>query len=97
MTLARAYREGSRAALARLKLAGPGGADINVQPKGDEVSHGTSRVQYAQRGEGGSAPESAENSEWRADMPAWLWDNFTTYDHIAPGRADGTWGQEVIG
>ena len=38
-----------------------------------------------------------EGSAAAASMPDWLWDNFTTYDRAAPGRADGTWGQEVIG
>lgn len=71
------------------KTAGPAGADIDVQPKGPEWSHGTARTQYPAQAEGSSAA--------REDMPDWLWDNFTTYDDIAPGRADGSYGQEVIG
>lgn len=94
-TLKAAYDQGARAALERLKLAGPAGADIAVQPKGDEWSHGTERVQYAQRD--GQDPNGMPTSEWRADMPDWLWENFTSYDHMAPGRADGSFGQEVIG
>lgn len=89
MTLTASYRAGADAARIALKLAGPMGADIKVQPKGDEVSHGTERVQYAPQPDGTSAA--------RADMPDWLWDNFTSYDQMAPGRADGTFGQEVIG
>jgi hypothetical protein len=65
------------------------GADAGVQPKGDEVSHGTERIPYPAQETGTSAA--------RAGMPDWLWDNFTTYDQIAPGRADGTFGQETIG
>jgi hypothetical protein len=66
------------------------GADAGVQPKGDEVSHGTERVQYTKR-----APSDLALPP--TNMPDWLWNNFTTYDQIAPGRADGTFGQEVIG
>jgi hypothetical protein len=65
------------------------GASIGVQPKGDEVSHGTDRTQYPPQPHGTSAA--------RANMPDWLWDHFTSYDKIAPGRADGSYGQEVIG
>lgn len=89
MTLNAAYQRGATAALERLKLASPMGANIGVQPKGNEWSHGTARTQYPAQAEGTSAA--------RADMPDWLWDNFTTYDQIAPGRADGSYGQEVIG
>ncbi len=94
MTLRTAYAHGVKAAFARFKLAGPAGAEPGVMPKGDEVSHGTERIQYAKRDN-----NTADNdpSAWRADMPDWLWDHFTTYDQIAPGRADGSYGQEVIG
>jgi hypothetical protein len=88
------YQRGARAALERLKLAGPMGAEPGVQPKGPEQSHGTARVQYAKR-TGPANPMG--NAAAPANMPDWLWDNFTTYDQIAPGRADGTFGQEVIG
>lgn len=88
-TLKAAYDQGARAALATLKLAGPMGAEPGVQPKGPEQSHGTARVQYPAQQDGTSAA--------RASMPDWLWDNFTTYDRMAPGRSDGTFGQEVIG
>ena len=84
-----AFWNGMMDAHRRFKLAGPMGADAGVQPKGSEVSHGTARTQYPAQAEGISAA--------RADMPDWLWDNFTSYDQIAPGRADGTFGQEVIG
>jgi hypothetical protein len=65
------------------------GADAGVQPKGVEVSHGTARTPYPAQADGSSAT--------RANMPDWLWDHFTSYDRIAPGRADGSFGQEVIG
>ena len=87
MTLRASYEAGRRAALA--KFAGPMGADVDVQPRGPEVSHGTERAPYPAQEQGTSAA--------RADMPDWLWDHFTSYDRMAPGRADGTFGQEVIG
>jgi hypothetical protein len=95
VTLRETFTAGARAALA--KFAGPMGADVGVMPPGPEQSHGTERIQYAKRDtpDDGAPPDAA--SAWRADMPDWLWDNFTTYDRAAPGRADGTWGQEVIG
>ncbi len=95
MTLRAAYAAGVRAALA--KYAGPMGADVGVQPKGDEVSHGTDRVQYAKRETPSDGAPAMEAGSAVSNMPDWLFDNFTTYDQIAPGRADGTWGQEVIG
>ena len=88
-TLKAAYAQGARAALATLKLGGAMGAEPGVQPKGPEQSHGTESVAYPAQQAGTSAA--------RANMPDWLWDNFTTYDQMAPGRADGTFGQEVIG
>ena len=84
-----AYEHGARAALARLKLSGAMGAEPVVQSKGPEQSHGTALTQYP--------PQRTGTSEDRANMPDWLWDNFTSYDRIAPGRADGSYGQEVIG
>lgn len=87
MTLRAAYHAGARAAFA--KYANAMGAEAGVQPRGDEVSHGTERVPYPAQQEGTSAA--------RANMPDWLWDAFTTYDRMAPGRADGTFGQETIG
>lgn len=90
-----AYNAGVRAALA--KFAGPMGADAGVQPKGDEVSHGTERIPYAKRETPSDGGQGADASAARASMPDWLWDSFTTYDQIAPGRADGSFGQEVIG
>lgn len=65
------------------------GADIAVQPKGSEVSHGTANIAYP--------PQAQGSSEDAANMSDWLWDNFTSYDKLAPGRADGTFGQETIG
>lgn len=93
--LKQAYDAGVRAALA--KFGGAMGADAGVQPKGDEVSHGTERIPYAKRDTPNDGTSVLDNSEAAGNMPDWLWDNFTTYDRIAPGRADGTWGQEVIG
>lgn len=88
-----AVRRGKDAALARFKLAGPMGADSGVMPRGEEHSHGTDSVQYARR-----EPEAGPADASRANMPDWLWDIFTTHDRgMAPGRADGTFGQEVIG
>jgi hypothetical protein len=87
VTLRTAYNKGVQDALA--KYANAMGAEAGVQPRGPEVSHGTERTQYPAQAEGTSAA--------RANMPDWLWDHFTTYDRIAPGRADGTFGQEVIG
>lgn len=93
--IGKAYEAGARAALA--KFAGAMGADAGVMPSGPEQSHGTERIQYAQRDTPRDGATPLEGSEAAANMPDWLWDNFTTYDSIAPGRADGTWGQEVIG
>jgi len=90
-----AFKRGKQAALERFKLAGPMGADPGVMPSGDEQSHGTDRVQYAKRE--GNEPNATSTSVERANAPDWLLDLFTTYDHIAPGRADGSFGQEVIG
>jgi hypothetical protein len=95
MTLRAAYARGTRAAFA--KFANAMGADAGVAPKGDEVSHGTDRIPYARRETPGDGASAASAGAARANMPDWLWDHFTTYDQIAPGRADGTFGQEVIG
>ncbi len=89
-----AFERGKLAALARFKLAGPMGADPGVMPSGDEQSHGTERTQYAPRN--GNEPNATSVSVDRANMPDWLLDLFTTYDHIAPGGASD-FGQEVIG
>jgi len=89
-TLADAQASGTRSALVRFKLAGPMGADIDIMPKGDEQSHGTDRFQYQQR-----SPVSPPNGQ-DPDMSSWLWD-ISDLDHMAPGRADGTFGQETIG
>lgn len=95
MTLRMAYDAGVRAAVA--KFANAMGAEAGVQPKGDEVSHGTERIQYAKRDTPSDGGPASAASAARANMPDWLWDAFTTYDQIAPGRADGSYGQEVIG
>jgi hypothetical protein len=95
VTLRVSYECGARAALA--KFAGALGADAGVMPSGPEQSHGTERIQYAQRDAPKDGATPLEGSAAAASMPDWLWDNFTTYDRAAPGRADGTWGQEVIG
>lgn len=90
MSLVLACRGGTRAALARFKLAGSMGADVGVAPRGDEQSHGTERVQYPARAPG-SDPDGQDPS-----MSSRLWD-VSDVDHLAPGRADGSFGQEVIG
>jgi hypothetical protein len=93
MTVAEAYTQGVYAARACFKQANALGADAGVAPKGPEWSHGTARTQYAERGR-----EHAHGSEDAANMPDWLWDHFTSYDDdMAPGRADGSYSQEVIG
>ncbi len=88
--LAHAYDQGRRTALARFKLSGAMGASPGVAPRGDEQSHGTYRHQYPAR-----SPVSPPNSQ-DPNMPDWLW-NISDINHLAPGRADGTYGQEVVG
>jgi hypothetical protein len=96
VTLRAAYDRGARAALA--KFANAMGADAGVQPKGDEVSHGTERVPYAHRDAPRDGNTAMTDGAAVSNMPDWLWDHFTTYDRgMAPGRADGSFGQEVIG
>lgn len=95
MTLLASFNSGARAALA--KFGSAMGADAGVMPSGPEQSHGTERIQYAQRDTPKDGVTSLDGSAAAANMPDWLWNNFTTYDRTAPGRADGTWGQEVIG
>ena len=95
MKLHDAYAQGVRNACMVFKVSSAMGADAGVMPKGDEQSHGTERLQYPKRTQGQPTPD--ENSAAVANMPDWLWDNFTTYDAIAPGRADGSYGQETIG
>jgi hypothetical protein len=73
------------------------GADVGVQPRGDEVSHGTERIPYAKRQTPNDGASAQTAGSAVSNMPDWLWDHFTTYDQIAPGRADGSFGQEVIG
>lgn len=92
--LKHAHSRGALAALRAFKLAGPMGANAGVQPRGDEQSHGTERVQYAKRTNGQPTPD--ESSTTAGSMPDWLW-NLFNYDTQAPGRADGSYGQEVIG
>lgn len=88
--LKQAHSRGVYSALVRFKLSGAMGAPISVQPRGDEQSHGTAQHQYPAR-----SPASSPNSQ-DPDMPDWLW-NISDIDHLAPGRADGTYGQEAIG
>jgi hypothetical protein len=97
VTLVAAYTRGADAALARFKLANSMGANAGVQPRGDEFSHGTERIPYTRRDTSNDGAPVEASSSARTNMPAWLWDHFTTYDNIAPGRADGSFGQEVIG
>lgn len=84
-----AHARGRLEALRRFKLAGPMGADVGVAPRGDEQSHGTEAVPYTPKNP--SAPDGQVPS-----MPDWLW-QLSEYDSLAPGRADGTFGEEVIG
>ncbi len=88
--LKQARNQGVRAALARFKLSGAMGAPPGVAPRGDEQSHGTERHQYPAR-----SPASDPNNQ-DPDMSDWLW-TVSDVNHLAPGRADGTYGQEVIG
>lgn len=90
-----AFTAGARAA--RAKFAGAMGVDAGVMSSGPEQSHGTERIQYAPRETPNDGQPPQQTSALAADMPDWLWDNFTSYDRVAPGRADGTWGQETIG
>ena len=92
-----AYTRGAYGALVQFKLGGSMGADAGVQPKGDEVSHGTERIPYAKRTTSNDGARAQAAGSAVSNMPDFLWDNFTTYDQIAPGRADGSYGQEVIG
>jgi len=94
----RAYWDGQRSALLLFKVAGALGADVGVAPRGPEVSHGTQRTQYALRGPQRKPDSEDLGSSAEANQSDWLWDNFTAYDgEMAPGRADGSYGQEVIG
>lgn len=86
----KAFDDGKYAALTRFKLSGAMGASAGIQPRGDEQSHGTARLQYPPRPPG-SDPDGQD-----PNMSDWLW-NISDVDHLAPGRADGTYGQEVIG
>jgi hypothetical protein len=91
------YRLGSSAACRFLKLAGPMGADHGVMPTGDGPTHGTELIPYAKRDSINDGNKASLAGSAISNLPSWLWDNFTTYDKIAPGRSDGTYGQEVIG
>jgi hypothetical protein len=98
MTAVEAYTRGVCAACTRFKVAGPMGSDAGVQPKGPEWSHGTASNEYALRGPQHKPDAEDGTSSAEANMTDWLWDNFTSYDdNMAPGRADGSYGQEVIG
>jgi hypothetical protein len=88
--LKQARNQGAYAALVRFKLSSALGANLGVMPRGDEQSHGTERHQYPAR-----SPASAPDGQ-DPDMPDWLW-TVSDVDHLAPGRANGTYGQEVIG
>lgn len=90
MSLLAAHRRGVASALSRFKLSGAMGASPGIALQGDEQSHGTDRHQYPAR-----SPASAPDGQ-NPDMPDWLWD-ISDIDRLAPGRADGTYGQEVIG
>jgi hypothetical protein len=96
---------GAKAALRRMKIAGPMGADHGVMPSGQEVSHGTDRTQYARKDQASpvdntqGVTDHGNPSWWRDLMPEWLLDTFTSYEKsdTAPGQSDGGYGEEVIG
>lgn len=90
MNLRAVQRNGVASALARFKLSGVLGAPPGVAPRGEERSHGTERHQYPSR-----SPSETPLSQ-DPDMPDRLW-NISDISRLAPGRADGTYGQEVIG
>lgn len=90
MSLQIAQRNGVLSALTRFKLSGALGASPGVAPRGDEQSHGTDRHQYPAR------PPTSDPNNQDPNMPDWLW-TVSDINHLAPGRADGTYGQEVIG
>lgn len=95
MTASDAYTRGVRAALA--KYAGTLGATIGVQPQGPEVSHGTARVPYTFRASANDGPQARGSSVAAANMSDQLWDSAKSYDKQAPGSADGSFGEAVIG
>lgn len=90
MSLWSARIDGVASALARFKLSSAMGASLGVTPRGTEQSHGTERLQYPSRS------TTSDPGEQDPNMPDRLW-NVSDIDHLAPGRADGTYGQEVIG
>jgi hypothetical protein len=81
---------------ARRKYAGTLGASVAVQPQGVEMSHGTNSIPYPLKTPL-AASENVDEFAPPSNMPEWLWDNFTSYDQVAPGRTDGTFGSEVVG
>lgn len=85
-----AHAAGIASAMARFKLASAMGANAGVMPRGDEQSHGTERHQYPAR-----SPTEIPGAQ-TTNMSDWLW-TLSDIDSLAPGRADGTYGQEVIG
>lgn len=90
MNLRFAHHNGVNRALTRFKLSSAMGANPGVQPRGVEQSHGTERLQYPAK-----SPAAEPNGQ-DPNMPDWLW-NLSDINHLAPGRSDGTYGQEVIG
>ena len=69
------------------------GACYGIMPTGNEMAHGTDRIQYARRGGQGSAPaEQLPQGQFNGD---WLWKN-QDLKHMAPDNVSG-WGTETIG
>ena len=91
--LALSYNSGAMAALAHFKIAETVlGASPGVAPRGDEVSHGTDRIPYANL----DSPHDEQTDALAKAKVDSLW-NISDYDHWAPGTSGGSYGQEVIG
>ena len=95
-----AYNAGVKAAIAHFKLAETVlGASPGVAPRGEEVSHGSDRIQDAPQS--AEVPPSGQGHQSPTQDKAhnavdWLW-NISEYDKLAPGGAGGQFGEEVIG
>lgn len=62
------------------------GASYGVAPRGNEVSDGTDRIQYARRGgQGSDVADHPIQGQYNAD---WLF-NMNDMNHVAPGNASG--------
>lgn len=98
MTLKTAYVNGIQNALMRLKIALPlahtMGADHGVMPTGPEMSHGTEKIPYIERGGANPVPEHLIQSPLDASS---LWDSVSYNSRVAPGSSGGQFGDETIG